>query len=154
MHSIAHTNNVDSLQAAESIVTDAGRRVQDHPLLWLGAALSALVWQLGHPPVVVPSGSVIWLLAGAPVVEEVIFRLGLQQELLMRSCTAPVANALTALAFALAHGLSQGSWQSLLTLLPGLAMGSLYQRSRRLAPCISLPIAFNTFWLSWPGLVW
>lgn len=120
------------------------------PVLWLCVPLGALVWLLRQRPVVMPSGSVFWLLTGAPVVEEVIFRLGLHQELLTRLRSAPAANALTALAFAMAHGLTQGTWQSLLTLLPALVIGSIYQRSRHLAPCIALHAAFNTIWLALP----
>lgn len=152
MFSIAHTDNTVSLQAGVSVFAGACLRVLGSPLLWLCAALGALVWRFGQPPVVAPSGSVFWLLAGAPVVEEVIFRLGLQQELLTHLRSAPAANALTALVFAAAHGLSQGTSQSLLTLLPALAIGAIYQRSRRLAPSVALHAAFNTFWLAVPGL--
>ena len=112
-----------------------------------GVCLGVLVWLLARQPLAMPSWSVLWLLAGAPVVEEVIFRLGLQQELLARLRSPAVANAATALAFALAHGLSQGTGQSLLTLLPALVIGVLYQRSRRVAPCIALHCAFNAIWL-------
>ena len=119
-------------------------------LLCSAAFLVALAWLVARQPLAVPSWSAVWLLAGAPVVEEVIFRLGLQQELLTRLKSAPVANALTALVFALAHGLSQGTGQSLLTLLPALALGSVYQRSRRVAPCIALHAAFNAIWLALP----
>ena len=120
-------------------------------LLWSGVCLGALVWLLARQPLVMPSWSVLWLLAGAPVVEEVIFRLGLQQEFLSRVRSPAVANAATAVVFALAHGLSQGTWQSLLTLLPALAIGSIYQRSRRVAPCIALHAAFNSIWLVLPS---
>jgi membrane protease YdiL (CAAX protease family) len=121
-------------------------------LLWTCGGLGALVWLLGRPPIVMPSWSVVWLLLGAPVVEEVIFRLGLHQELLTRLRSAPTANVLTALAFAMAHGLTQGTWQSLLTGLPALAIGFIYQRSRRLAPCIAVHASFNAIWLLGPSL--
>lgn len=153
MFSIAHTRNADSLQATESVLSGACLRVLGSPLPWLCAALGVLVWRFGQPPVVAPSGSVIWLLAGAPVVEEVIFRLGLQQELMTHLRSAAAANASTALAFAAAHGLSQGTLQSLLTLLPALAIGRVYQHSRRLTPCIALHAAFNAIWLIRPDLV-
>lgn len=119
-------------------------------LLCSGAFVAALVWLIARKPLAVPSWPALWLLAGAPVVEEVIFRLGLQQELLTRLKSAPMANAATALVFALAHGLSQGTEQSLLTLLPALALGSVFQRSRRVAPCIALHAAFNAIWLALP----
>ena len=120
-------------------------------LLCSGVCLGALVWLIARQPLAVPSWSALWLLAGAPVVEEVIFRLGLQQELLARLRLPLAANVATALVFALAHGLSQATWQSLLTLLPALAIGSVYQRSRRVAPCIALHAAFNAFWLVLPS---
>lgn len=154
MHSIAHTDNTAFLPQAEQAVADVRRPGVDHlvGLLLLCAALSTLVGLIGHPSSVVPAGSVVWMLAGAPVVEEVIFRLGLQQELLTRLCPASAANVLTGLAFAAAHGLSQGTPQALLTLLPALAIGAIYQRSRRLAPSVALHAAFNAVWLTVPGL--
>ena len=120
-------------------------------LLWSGVCLGALVWLLARQPLVMPSWSVLWLLAGAPVVEEVIFRLGLQQEFLSRVRSPAVANVATAVVFALAHGLSQGTGLSLLTLLPALAVGLIYQRSRRVAPCVALHAAFNAIWLVLPS---
>lgn len=119
-------------------------------LLWSGVCLGALVWLVARQPLVMPPWPAVWLLAGAPVVEEVIFRLGLQQELLARLKSPTLANVLTALVFALAHGLSQGTWQSLLKLLPALAIGSVFQQSRRVAPCIALHSAFNAIWLALP----
>jgi membrane protease YdiL (CAAX protease family) len=77
----------------------------------------------------------------------------LQQELLARLRSPALANTATALVFALAHGLSQGTWQSLLTLLPALVIGLLYQRSRQVAPCIALHSAFNAIWLVWSSTV-
>lgn len=154
MFSIAHTLNTAFLPIGEPAVARA-RRAGPCPtdaLFWLCAGLGTLVGLLGPRASAMPSGSVIWLLAGAPVVEEVIFRLGLHEELLSRLHSAPVANALTALAFAAAHGLSRGTPQSLLTLLPALAIGAMYQRSRRLAPSIALHATFNAVWLTVPGL--
>lgn len=110
------------------------------------------MWLLCQPSVATPSWPVVWLLAGAPLVEEVIFRLGLHQEFLTNLQSASAANALTALVFAMAHGLTQGTWRSLLTLLPALVIGSVYQRSRRVAPCIALHAIFNALWLVVPGL--
>ncbi|OYT99267.1 MAG: hypothetical protein CFE40_05200 [Burkholderiales bacterium PBB1] len=154
MHLIAHTVNTVFQPKGECTVARA-RRAGPEPtdgLFWLCAGLGLLVVMLGPRAPVMPAGSVIWLIAGAPVVEEVIFRLGLHQELLTRLRSAPMANAFTALAFAAAHGLSRGTPQSLLTLLPALAIGAIYQRSRRLAPAVALHAAFNTAWLMVPGL--
>ena len=154
MFSIAHTPNAafePGSKPAAVTARQAGLTATEG-LLWLCAGLGAWVGLLVQRASVMPSGSVIWLIAGAPVVEEVIFRLGLQQELLTRLRSAPAANALTALVFAAAHGLSRGTPQALLTLLPALAIGAVYQRSRRLAPAVALHAAFNTAWLTVPGL--
>ena len=115
-------------------------------------AVGCLTWLLGHSPVAMPPWFVIWLLAGAPLVEEVIFRLGLHQELLTSLRSAPAANVLTALAFAMAHVLAQGTRRSLLTLLPALVIGAVYQRSRRVAPCVAVHATFNSLWLIAPSL--
>ncbi len=154
MLSIAHTNNAAFLTGGEPAIAGVRRAGLSHAngLFWLCAGLGVLAGLLGQRSSVMPSGSVIWLLAGAPVVEEVIFRIGLHEELLTRLHSAPAANALTALAFAVAHGLSRGTPQSLLTLLPALAIGAMYQRSRRLAPSIALHATFNAVWLAVPGL--
>lgn len=154
MFSIAHTLNAAFLPDGEPAIAEVRRAGLSHTsgLFWLCAGLGVLAGLLGLRSSVMPSGSVIWLLAGAPVVEEVIFRLGLHEEILSRLHSAPLANALTALAFAAAHGLSRGTPQSLLTLLPALAIGAMYQRSRRLAPSIALHATFNAVWLTVPGL--
>lgn len=154
MHSIAHTDSAAFLPGSKPAIARVRRASRHHTsgLFWLCTGLGLLVGLIGHPSSVVPSGSVIWMLAGAPVVEEVIFRLGLQQELLTRLRPASAANVLTALAFAAAHGLSRGTPQALLTLLPALAIGAIYQRSRRLAPSVALHAAFNAVWLTVPGL--
>jgi membrane protease YdiL (CAAX protease family) len=130
-------------------LTDSSARAS---VLWSGAFLGMLVGLIGVQPLFMPSWPAVWLLAGAPVVEEVIFRLGVQHELLARWRSPAVANVLTALVFALAHGWSQGTWQSLLTLLPALFIGSVYQRSRRVLPCIALHAAFNAIWLAVPAI--
>lgn len=114
------------------------------PLTALAAAVAAL-------PLVGPSA---WWLCGAPLAEELVFRAGLQASLrrrLQSRLTDPAAAALAvllaALAFAAAHaaaGSPAGAW----TLLPGLALGAVYERTRRLAPCVLLHAAFNTFWLA------
>ncbi len=128
---------------------DPGQR-----LISSGVLLAALLWLLGRNAFDSVSWPVLWLVVGAPVVEEVIFRLGLQQELLRRlqPHSAWLANGLTALAFAVAHSLSHSPVMALLTLLPALFIGNFYQRSHRLAPCIALHAFFNLTWLALPGL--
>ncbi len=96
------------------------------------------------------------LLVIAPVLEEVVFRAGLQEQLLRRlqvqhAAAAFAANALTALAFAAAHLAVHASALAALTAVPALLIGDVYQQHRRLAPCIALHALFNTAWLLWAG---
>ena len=97
------------------------------------AAAGALPWPL------------VWLLVGAPLVEEVIFRLGVQETLLRRlpASRAGWATLLTAAAFAGAHLLVRPGWMAAATVLPALAIGLLYGRTRRLAPCVLWHALFN-----------
>jgi membrane protease YdiL (CAAX protease family) len=87
------------------------------------------------------------LLILAPAAEEIVFRAGLQEALMRRAATARFANVLTALAFATAHlALRPGSIAAL-TLLPALAGGALYRRTRRIVPCIVLHALLNAAWV-------
>jgi membrane protease YdiL (CAAX protease family) len=105
----------------------------------------------------VPSVStrVLVLLAVAPVLEETVFRAGLHEWLLRSKLPAGapgwVASALTALAFAAVHVFANPDLLAALTFLPALAIGALYQRSRRLLPCIALHAFFNGLWLLGSG---
>ena len=99
----------------------------------------------------------LWLLLVAPVLEEIVFRAGLQEELLrkgrLRAAAGAVsANVFTALAFAAAHLALLPGHLAGLTVLPALLIGAVYQRQRRLAPCIALHAFFNAIWLLWAGL--
>jgi membrane protease YdiL (CAAX protease family) len=87
------------------------------------------------------------LLLAAPVLEETVFRAGLQETLLRHlspgTAGAAAANALTALVFMAAHLALRPGLLSALTAVPALALGALYQRRRRLVPCIALHALFN-----------
>jgi membrane protease YdiL (CAAX protease family) len=97
----------------------------------------------------------------APLVEEVVFRRGLHDELLRARRLAgwmaswgPAAHericiVITAVAFAAAHILSAPGWLAAATVLPALAIGALYNRRRRLAPCVLVHAVFNLVWLAW-----
>jgi len=87
------------------------------------------------------------LLVGAPLLEEVVFRGGLHEQLLRARLSPASANALTAAAFALGHGLARSWWLAVAVLLPAWAVGRLYQRERRLAPCIAAHAAMNLLWI-------
>lgn len=96
------------------------------------------------------------LLVFAPVAEELVFRGGLQETLLRRlngrfAAGALIANVLTALAFAAAHVALNPGVLAVLTVLPALCVGWVYQQQRRLAPCIALHALFNATWLLCAG---
>ncbi len=99
----------------------------------------------------------VWLLVVAPVLEETVFRAGLQEELLrsarLRAAAGAVsANVFTAFAFASVHLALQPGLLAALTVLPALFIGAVYQRQRRLVPCIAMHALFNALWLLWAGL--
>ncbi|MEY8879733.1 MAG: CPBP family glutamic-type intramembrane protease [Leptothrix sp. (in: b-proteobacteria)] len=102
------------------------------------------------------------VLVAAPLLEEIVFRLGLHEALLRRRMPPWRANAGVAVAFALAHvaarvglaqALSLASLAAWLTLLPAWGIGWLYQRGvggrRRLWPCVLAHAACNALW--WLG---
>lgn len=98
----------------------------------LGLSLTVDSWPAG-----------MWLLLGAPILEEWLFRQGLQQGLVDRGCSPRAALVGTALVFAACHFPQEGflciGW-----IAPGLALGLMWERSgRRLGPCIVLHAWFN-----------
>jgi membrane protease YdiL (CAAX protease family) len=86
----------------------------------------------------------------APVLEEVVFRTGLHETLLRFAATRGVRRpwpaALTAVAFAAAHLAVRPTLDSALTVVPALAIGVVYERRRRLLPCVALHAIFNALW--------
>lgn len=112
------------------------------------------------------------MLLAAALLEEIVFRGGVQETLLRlpdsvgalrgRAHWPAAANLLTALLFALAHGMVR-SWTLAAAVLPAaVALGGLYQHTRRLWPCIAAHAAMNLLWFvslwhlgTWlPGLPW
>ena len=94
----------------------------------------------------------VWVLIGAPVAEEIIFRRGLHEALLRglffdRAREPLGVNVLTAIAFAAAHWLVRPSYLSLLTLFPALVIGAMFNKYRRLDLCIVGHAIFNLIWL-------
>jgi membrane protease YdiL (CAAX protease family) len=90
--------------------------------------------------------SLVLLVVGAPLLEELIFRGGLQEALLAR-VPPTAANLGTAVAFALAHGMTRAWWLAAAVFVPAFALGWLYQRERRIAPCVAAHAAMNLAWL-------
>ena len=108
--------------------------------LWLGGcAAGAALWL--HWP-----GALLLVLA--PVVEELLFRAGLQEALLRRGSSPWAANGLATLAFALLHGVSRSWPLAALVVLPSLLLGRVYQQRRSLAHVVALHSAMNVFWLA------
>jgi membrane protease YdiL (CAAX protease family) len=93
-----------------------------------------------------PSRSLM-LLAIAPWLEETVFRAGLQEHLLRSGRRPWPCNALTALAFAAAHMLAWQQWSAVVLVLPALALGALYQRTRSVTACAAVHAAMNGVWL-------
>ncbi len=98
--------------------------------------------------------TILAALLAAAILEEIVFRAGVQEMLLRwwlrRTARTPAArsmpNLLTAAIFAMAHALLR-SWQVGTAALPAaLVLGWLYERKRRVWPCIALHAAFNVAW--------
>lgn len=118
---------------------DAGLLLQCAAVLGLAAiaaGLSGTAWRQG-----------VVLLLFAPVVEEIIFRRGLQELLLSRRWPGWQANLAVAATFALAHGALRGSVEALALVLPAILLGMLYAHWRRLGPCVLAHALMNGVWL-------
>lgn len=122
------------------------RTVPSAAPLWALAALALLACLL-------PGGPSAWLvtLAFAPLVEEVVFRLGVQAGLLRLGVGGAAAVVATATLFALAHGLNRSWALAAAVFVPALLIGAVYYRQRRLAGCVGLHAGFNAILLlTWP----
>lgn len=113
------------------------------------ALCGALAWQVGQGQLTPPALLIPMLISVvlAPVLEETVFRLGLQESLLRRGWQPLVTALVVALAFALAHLLLRGpAWLNAATALPALALGLLYTRTRRLSDCVLAHAGCNAVW--------
>lgn len=90
----------------------------------------------------------------APVLEEIVFRAGLQAELTTWLRSAHGANMATSALFALAHGCVVGSAHGLAVMLPSLLLGECWRRWQRLGPCVVLHAAMNAGWLLGLDAAW
>ena len=117
-----------------------------------GLALAGLVLALIGGATIADGASAgrVWiLLLFAPVIEETLFRAGLQEALLQRGHAPWIANLLTALAVGLAHVAVHRTPEALAVIVPALAIGAIYAARRRLRPCIALHAAMNAVWICW-----
>lgn len=97
-----------------------------------------------------------WLLGVllAPLLEEAVFRVGLQDSLLRHGLPPWLANGCTALCFTASHVLLRGAgWASWAVLLPALALGVVYGRCRQLRGCVLLHALMNAVWMAAQQLV-
>ena len=93
-----------------------------------------------------------------------MFRAGVHEALLraaprlalLRRGGLSLANLACALLFAAAHGLLRSWPLALAVFAPALLLGWLYERRRRLWPCIAAHAAMNSLWFlaaPWAGAV-
>lgn len=133
---------------------------QPLPVPWLALALlapaAALAWAglLRAQGLALP-GPVGWdrlllLLVLAPVLEETVFRAGLQEGLVRRGWCQRWAIGLSSLVFAACHALVQG-WPALAVLLPSLVLGQVYGSSG-LRAAMACHAWFNLCFLTAVGL--
>lgn len=116
-------------------------------LLWLGLCLALAAGTLAASSWGVAR---IWMLvAVAPLLEEVVFRCGLQEALLRRRMAPLQTTLVTALLFGLAHALLRGEAQAFAVAAPALLLGMVYARWRRLLPCVLLHAGMNAAWVMW-----
>ena len=92
------------------------------------------------------------LLLVSPLVEEAVFRAGLQEWLLRRGLPARRANLSTALAFGGLHVLVRLQWTAFAVALPALLLGELYGRRRLVRWCVLGHAAMNGAWLAWRSM--
>ena len=112
---------------------------------WLG--IVATGWML------VPHGAALRSLVAAPLLEEIVFRWGVQDALAARlpSRLPAAVPLLAALLFAAAHVALAGASdapRAAATLFPAWWIGVLYRRDRALVACVAWHAAFNLAWIA------
>jgi membrane protease YdiL (CAAX protease family) len=114
-----------------------------------GVALVAFICTCTFAIAALPVSAAVRSVWIAPLVEETVLRLGVQDGLSHRFPAA--APALAALGFAAAHMPFARTPMELLqaaaTALPAGWIGFVYRRTRRLGPCIAWHAVFNLAWL-------
>jgi membrane protease YdiL (CAAX protease family) len=118
-----------------------------------GLAALAAAAALGRTPAALFAAKLLVL---APVVEELFFRAVVHRWLLertggLRSWPLSAANVATAVLFGAAHLVYGTPPLAAATVAPALAIGFVYERTRRVDLCIGLHAAFNAFWLTATG---
>lgn len=118
------------------------------PGVWLLAVCTPLTFA-PHLPAL---SAALVMIAMAPVLEEIVFRAGLQDSLAavlpQRLGALSLANVVTAAGFALIHLWQHPPAWALATALPALVFGGLYERHRNLYAPIGLHAVYNAAYLS------
>jgi membrane protease YdiL (CAAX protease family) len=83
------------------------------------------------------------LLLWGPVVEEIVFRAGLQRRLMGYFHKHWMANGITSVAFSLLHYVLLPNLGSLMVFLPSIALGAIYQYTGKVAWAMVLHSALN-----------
>lgn len=93
------------------------------------------------------------LLLWGPVVEELVFRAGLQRWLTYllsrRLSGAWLANCMTSFVFGLMHYTLTGQPALWLVIVPSIALGWAYSKTNSLALAIGLHASFNLAFIAW-----
>lgn len=122
---------------------------------WLAAVAAPLCWLLllwvGIPlrQTALPALAIVQVVVISPVLEEIVFRGGLQNWLLKRSIMSrtrfsiSLANILVSVIFAAMHLLHQPPLWAALVFLPSLVFGWAWERHRSLLSPIALHMAYN-----------
>jgi hypothetical protein len=121
----------------------------ENPALWLvPPAAAALLWAAGAGW---PAPAIVKLVLIAPIVEELFFRAFVHAALMARAARRrgllSRANLATAALFGAAHLLYAPAPHAALVMLPALAIGWVYERTGRVAPCVALHAAMNFVWI-------
>ncbi len=122
------------------------------PLFWAGYAL--FIQPLEFKNILEPLTFFLFSIFLYPIVEEVVFRGGLQGylrrylTLKITFCQFSFANILTSCVFSLFHLINQDPFWALLTFFPSLIFGYFRDRHHRVLPCIILHSVYNLVFFS------
>ncbi len=130
------------------------------PLCWAGAGLAGLahwphlpVFQVDHWSDGVDWRQVIVVVLIAPLLEEVVFRGGIQHwlsrwpTLAGRAMGISLANVCTSVLFSATHLINQSPLTAVAVFVPSLVFGWVFDRYARILPCVVLHGFYNAGYL-------
>lgn len=120
-------------------------------LQWVVAvgAFAALLWAAWPVTHLSDTTRLLTLVLLAPLLEEAVFRCGVQEALLQKGVAPSVAVGLTAMLFGLVHVLLRADLHAFAVSAPAVLLGLVYARWRRLLPCVLLHAGMNATWVMW-----